>query len=86
MTIATQMRISEAHRAVIDKAASVSGKSRTEFMVSASLKEAEQVLYDQRIFVLDGDEFDKFMDFLDAPAQANEKLKDFLAQERLWDK
>jgi uncharacterized protein (DUF1778 family) len=85
MTVATQMRISEAHRAVIDKAASASGKSRTEFMVSASLKAAEQVLYDQRIFVLDGDAFDKFMDYLDAPARPNEKLRDFLRQKQPWD-
>ena len=80
MSVATQMRISEAHRAVIDRAAGISGKSRTEFMVSASLKEAEQVLYDQRILVLDGDVFDRFVEFLDVPARPNEKIRGFLGQ------
>ena len=86
MAVSTQMRISEAHRAIIDRAARASGKSRTEFMVSASVKEAEQVLADQRIFVIENEAFDRFIEYLDAPAKANEKLRGFLAQKLPWDK
>ncbi len=85
MSVATQMRIPEAQRVIIDRAASATGKSRTEFMVSASLREAEEVLRDQRIFVLDSDAFDRFIDYLEAPARPNDKLRNFLSEKSPWD-
>ncbi len=47
------LRIDEVRRNLIDKAAKLRGKSRTEFMVEAAYKEAEQTILDQKIFVLD---------------------------------
>lgn len=47
------LRIDEVRRNLIDEAAKLQGKSRTEFMIEASYKEAEQTILDQKIFILD---------------------------------
>lgn len=47
------LRIDEVRRNLIDEAARLQGKSRTEFMVEAAYKEAEQTILDQKIFILD---------------------------------
>ena len=47
------LRIDEVRRNLIDEAAKLQGKSRTEFMVEAAYKEAEQTILDQKIFILD---------------------------------
>lgn len=47
------LRIDEVRRNLIDEAAKLRGKSRTEFMVDAAYKEAEATILDQKIFILD---------------------------------
>lgn len=47
------LRIDEIRRNLIDEAAKIQGKSRTEFMVEAAYKEAEATILDQKIFILD---------------------------------
>lgn len=47
------LRIDEVRKKLIDEAAKIRGKSRTEFMVEAAYKEAEAVILDQKIYILD---------------------------------
>jgi uncharacterized protein (DUF1778 family) len=47
------LRIDEVRRNFIDEAAKLQGKSRTEFMIEAAYKEAEQTILDQKIYILD---------------------------------
>ncbi len=47
------LRIDEVRKNLIDEAAKLQGKSRTEFMVEAAYKEAEQIILDQKIYILD---------------------------------
>ena len=47
------LRIDLIKRNLIDEAARIQGKSRTEFMVEAAYKEAEQTILDQKIYILD---------------------------------
>ena len=47
------LRIDEVRRNLIDSAAKIQGKSRTEFMIEAAYKEAEQIILDQKIYILD---------------------------------
>ena len=47
------LRIDEVRRNLIDAAAKLQGKSRTEFMVEAAYREAEQTLLSQKIYILD---------------------------------
>lgn len=52
------LRIDELRQNLIDQAAKLQGKSRTEFMIEAAYKEAEQTILDQRIYILDRADFD----------------------------
>ncbi|MGL5077576.1 MAG: DUF1778 domain-containing protein, partial [Waterburya sp.] len=47
------LRIDEVRRNLIDEAAKLKGKSRTEFMIEAAYKEAEKTILDQKIYILD---------------------------------
>ncbi len=47
------LRASHEQKALIDRAASCLGKSRTEFILDTTREAAEQVLLDRRLYLLD---------------------------------
>src|SRR5512145_2166124 len=61
------LRIETQTRRLIDDAAAILGKTRTEFMIESARRQAIDVLLDQRLFVLDPDRYDAFMSALDNP-------------------
>ena len=85
-TSPVQLRVPHAQKAIIDRAAAIAGQSRTDFMVRSSVAAAEDVLYDQRLFVLDDKAFTKFMAFLDEPVEPNERLRRFMSRTPIWEK
>jgi uncharacterized protein (DUF1778 family) len=70
-------------RLLIDKAAEVLKKSRSEFMLEVACREAENVLLDQRLFFLDEDAFTEFEAALQAPV--SEKMRKLLATKAPWE-
>lgn len=80
------LRIEAGTRQLIDDAASVLGKTRTEFMVESARSQAIDVLLDQRLFVLEPDRYDAFLDALDNPPAPGPKLKALLARVPAWRK
>ncbi len=80
------IRIKPADRDLIDRAAKATGKNRTEFIIAAAHREAEAVLLDQRLFTLEGKEFDEFVKALDRPPKKNRKLQQLLTTPAPWDK
>lgn len=73
-------------RSLIDMAAAVVGKSRSEFITESAHKEAIDVLLDQRLFQLSPERFDAFQRALDTPPPPNEKLKKLMRAKPLWEK
>ena len=71
-------------RSLIDKAAAALNKSRSDFMLEASCREAENVLLDQRLFFLQDEEFDAFEAALKAPV--SEAMKKLLTTKTPWEK
>lgn len=71
---------------LIDSAASVVGKSRSEFILDSARKRAIDVLLDQRLFVLEGDQYDEFMRVLDNPPPAGARLKALMKRRPRWEK
>lgn len=69
---------------LIESAASVVGKSRSEFILDSARKHAIDVLLDQRLFVLESDQYDAFMKALDDPAPAGTKLKALMKRRPRW--
>jgi uncharacterized protein (DUF1778 family) len=80
------LRIEAGTRQLIDDAAAVLGKSRTEFMIDSARRQAIDVLLDQRLFVLDAGRFDDFMRQLDNPPAPGPKLRSLLRRAPAWQK
>jgi len=75
----------EAHtRQLIDEAAAILGKTRTEFMIESARRQAIDVLLDQRLFVLDSDRHATFMHTLDNPPAPGPKLRSLLRRTPAW--
>ena len=79
------MRIKPATRNLIDRAAELLGKTRTDFMLEASERRAEEVLLDRTIFTVSPEIYAEYLARLDAPAQANDRLKRTMSTKAPWD-
>jgi len=55
------IRALRTQRDLIDKAAAMRNKTRSDFMLEAACHEAENVLLDQRLFQLSGADYDAFL-------------------------
>lgn len=80
------LRIETGTRQLIDDAAAILGKTRTEFMIESARQQAVDVLLDQRLFVLDPERYDAFMQALDNPPAPGPKLKSLLRRKPAWQK
>jgi uncharacterized protein (DUF1778 family) len=79
------LRIESHTRQLIDDAAAVLGKTRTEFMIDSARSLAIDVLLDQRLFVLDSDRYDAFIHALDNPPAPGPKLRALLRRVPVWE-
>lgn len=80
------LRIEANTRQLIDDAAAVQGKTRTEFMVESARRQAIDVLLDQRLFSLEPERYDAFLTALDNPPAPGPKLKALLGRVPAWQK
>lgn len=80
------LRIEAGTRQLIDDAAALMGKTRTEFMVESARRQAIDVLLDQRLFALEPERYDAFMAALDNPPAPGPKLKALFRRVPAWQK
>jgi uncharacterized protein (DUF1778 family) len=66
------LRARSGDRDLIDRAASISGTNRSQFMLSSALKEATNVLLDQTMIRLDAEAFQQVLAWMDAPLTETE--------------
>lgn len=78
------IRALRAQRDLIDKAAAVRHKTRSDFMLEASCHEAENVLLDRRLFHLKDEDYDAFESALQTPVSENPALRKLLAKRAPW--
>jgi uncharacterized protein (DUF1778 family) len=71
-------------RALIDHAASLLGKNRSDFMLEAACDRARAVVLDQVFFSLDADKFKQFTALLDTPPGPNPGLERLMAVKPPW--
>jgi uncharacterized protein (DUF1778 family) len=83
---AINLRIETQTRRLIDDAAAVLGKTRTEFMVESARQAAIDVLLDQRLFILDPERYDTFVRVLDNPPAPGPKLRALLRRRPAWER
>ena len=81
------LRAQPSQRQLIDKAASLMGKSRSDFMLEVACREATGVLLDQRLFLLNEEQFQAFESELNSPLPAdNQKcIQKLLAKKAPWE-
>lgn len=81
-----QIRASAGTKAILSRAATLRGQKLSEFMLESARRQAEETILDQRIFFLDADAHQKFLDLLDAPTQTSEKLQALMRRKPLWER
>ncbi|MEG4517959.1 MULTISPECIES: DUF1778 domain-containing protein [unclassified Microcoleus] len=83
--VTINIRAKPNQRALIDRAAQLQGKSRSEFMLESAYQKAQDVILDRCFFGLDEIKFKQFLALLDAPPTPNPKLNALLKTKSPWD-
>lgn len=84
-TMSINIRAQTSQRDLIDRAAVLSNKTRSDFMLDAACIEAENVLLDQRLFLMDDTTYSAFLEQLEAPLEKNLALKVLLDSKSPWE-
>jgi uncharacterized protein (DUF1778 family) len=79
------IRIKPADKALIDQAAATQGKKRSEFMLDAARRAAEEALLDSTLLRVDRQTYGRFVELLDKPPEPNEALHKLLQQKAPWE-
>ena len=69
------IRIKPEERNLIDRAAKTRGKNRTDFILEAARRAAEDALLDQVIISVSPEAYSQFLARLDMPPKPNERLR-----------
>ena len=85
-TVSINIRAKTRQRDLIDQAAERLGRSRSDFMLEAACREAQDVLLDQAFFAVDAGTFAQFSAMLDRPLPPTDKLRRLLKAKAPWDK
>ncbi len=80
------LRIRLEDRSLIDRAAQLAGKSRTDFVLEAACRAAEDALLDQTLFKVSPKIYAEFVARLDASPAPNARLRRTMTSPAPWDK
>ena len=84
--VTISIRAKSGQRDLIDQAAERLGRTRSEFMLQAACRQAEDVLLDQTYFALDAKRFAAFKAMADNPPAPTERLRRTLDAPLPWAK
>lgn len=79
------MRLPDTDIAIIDRAASLRGRSRTEFMRDAAVRTAEEVIMENTIIRMSPEGFAAFTDLLDRPTKPVPEMVELLGRSAPWE-
>jgi uncharacterized protein (DUF1778 family) len=79
------IRIKAEDRGLIDRAAQSLGKTRTDFMLDAARRAAEDALLDRTVFPVSDAAYAQFLARLDAPPRPSDRLRRALTRKAPWD-
>lgn len=78
------LRATPQQETVLRRAAEVSNKSTTDFILDSAYRAAEQTLLDQRLFLVTSSQSQALLSLLDRPEQDNAGLKDLFSRRAPW--
>ena len=73
-------------RDLIDMAARLTGRTRSDFMLSSATAAAADAILDQRLFALDAARHRAFIEALEQPLADNAGLRALLARQAPWER
>lgn len=79
------LRIRPEERGLIDRAARSVGKTRTDFVLDAARRAAEDALLDRTVLTVSPKVYAEFLARLDAPPRPNERLRKTMKAKAPWD-
>lgn len=79
------MRIKPEDRSLLDWAAKSQGKTRTDFILEAARKAAEDALLDRTMVRVDPAAYAEFLDRLDKAPEPSERLKRTMRTKAAWE-
>jgi uncharacterized protein (DUF1778 family) len=80
------LRVSAAQKAIIASAAKASQKGVSEFIIESVIKQAEETILDQRLFILSEEDFQKLEAELEQPPVENPIFEKYLNTKAPWEK
>jgi len=80
------LRIKRELRSLIDRAAELQGKNRTDFVLTAARQAAEEALMSRTIFAFEPKAYAEFLARLDAPPNPNPRLIRTFETTAPWEK
>jgi len=79
------LRATPEQEQVLRRAAAVTHRSLTDFILETACQAAEQTLLDQRLFLVSDGQYQALLDLLDRPAQDNPGLRDLFSRPDPWE-
>jgi uncharacterized protein (DUF1778 family) len=79
------LRIRPEERGLIDRAASITGKTRTDFVLEAARRAAEEALLDRTVLTVSPEAYAAFLARLDEPPAPNDRLRRTMRHDPPWD-
>jgi uncharacterized protein (DUF1778 family) len=79
------MRVRPEVRSLIDHAAEIMGKNRTDFVLDAARQAAQNTVLDQTVLALNSKAYAAFIALLDAPPKPNDRLRKSLQTKAVWE-
>ncbi len=79
------IRLSRHDADLIDQAAAIRKTSRSDFMLDVARREAEDVLFDRNVFLLDEDAFDAYVAAIEKPAPPTSALRELMRAPAPWE-
>jgi uncharacterized protein (DUF1778 family) len=83
---AISLRIDNQVRSLIDQAAALVGKTRTDFLIDSARQQAMDVLLDQSVFRLPDGDYDSFVEALDSPPPTDGRIQALLNRKPIWER
>jgi uncharacterized protein (DUF1778 family) len=79
------MRLPEADVAIIDRAADLRGRSRTDFVRDAAVRAAEELIMENRLIRMSPEGFADFMNVLSSPAAPVPEMVELAKRPAPWE-
>ena len=80
------LRATQEQEAILRRAAEVTRKSLTDFVLDSACQAAEQTLLDQRFFMVSGSQYQAMLNLLERPETPNDGLQDLFSRIAPWNR